>query len=76
MSVGCPNAEDCYPEGKPKYTLLQNSILGCRTASSHKGIYGRGKENSSPPDSASLMGENRREKFPLNYQAAVSWCTY
>lgn len=79
MSAGCSNAEDRYPEGKPKYTLLQNSILGCRgqdrTASSHKGIYGRGKETSSPPDSASLMGENMREKFPLHYQAALTWST-
>jgi len=48
MSAGCPNAEDCYPEGKLKYTLLQNIILGCRTASSLKGIHGRGSKLQAP----------------------------
>lgn len=71
--AGCPNTEDHYPEGKPKHTLLQNSILVCRTASFCKGIQGRGMETSP---SASLRGKNRREKFPLNYQAALTWCTH
>lgn len=28
-----------------------NNIPGCRTAPSHKGIYGMGRETSGPPDS-------------------------
>ena len=60
-SAGCPNAEGRCPEGKPKPTLLQNSILGCRTASAHKGIRSRRKGSSSLPDRAPPMGENRRE---------------
>lgn len=58
--------------GELKYTLLQNSNPGCRTASSHKGIYGKGKETSGPRDS----GEEHEREVPLNYQTALSWCTY